>query len=71
MITSITAVSYSVDTAAAATGYSPDQIRRALKAGDLTMHFPEVDGRQLTKGSILAEDLRTWVESGKTEREDP
>ena len=64
----IAAVSYSIDTAAPASGYSPDQIRRAVRAGDLLMHYPDVDGRQLSKGVILAEDLRARVAAGKTER---
>ena len=64
----IAAVSFSVDGAAAATGYSPDQIRKAVRAGDLVMNFPEVDGRQLAKGVIDADVLRAWVRRGKTER---
>jgi len=64
----IAPVSYSVDTAAPASGYSPDQIRKAVRAGDLPMHFPSVNGRQLAKGVILADDLRAWVARGKTER---
>jgi hypothetical protein len=64
----IAPVSYSIDTAAPASGYSADQIRRAVRAGDLPMHYPDVNGRQLSKGVILADDLREWVSRGKTER---
>lgn len=68
MNATIAVVSYSIDTAAAATGYSPDQIRKAVRAGDLAMKYPTVAGRTLTKGTILADDLRAWVEAGKSER---
>ena len=64
----IAPVSYSFAGAAAATGYSSDLIRRAVSAGDLVAHYPDVDGRQITKPVILADDLRAWVARGKTER---
>lgn len=64
----IAPVSYDIATAAPASGYSEDQIRRAVRAGDLPIHYPNVNGRQLAKGVILADDLRAWVERGKTER---
>ena len=68
MNTPIAAVSYSVETAAAATGYSEDQIRRAIRAGDLAVKFPVVNGRALSKGTIQASVLAAWVEAGKNDR---
>lgn len=41
----ITAESYSYETAAAATGFSQDVIKRAVKAGDLEVRFVRVDDR--------------------------
>lgn len=64
----ITPVSYSTEGAALATGYSVDVIRRAIRAGDLAVHYPHVDGRTLTKGSILRDELKRWVRDGDTER---
>lgn len=64
----IAAVSFDINGAAAASGYSPQVIRRAVNAGDLVVHYPAVDGRQLDKPLILADDLRAWVAAGKTER---
>lgn len=61
-------VSYSYDTAAAATGYSVDVIRRAVRAGDLEMVYPRVDGRTLSKGTIPAQSLDRWVETGRLDR---
>ncbi|MFD2792550.1 hypothetical protein ACFS27_03215 [Promicromonospora vindobonensis] len=69
MNTPITAVSYSIDTASAATGVSRDVVQRAMRSGDLVVHYPNVSGKQVGKPLILAEDLRAWVAAGKTERE--
>lgn len=64
----IAPISFDVFGAGAATGVSVDVIRRAVRAGDLPVHLPEVNGRQINKPLILAEDLREWVARGKTER---
>jgi len=56
------AVSYDVQGAAAATGMSVDVIRRAIRTGDLTAHYPT------SKPLILADDLRAWVTAAPTER---
>jgi hypothetical protein len=64
----IAPVSFDYDGAAAATGLSRDVIARAVKAGDLNAHYPEVNGRQLAKPVIDVEDLRTWIRRGKTAR---
>jgi hypothetical protein len=61
-------VSFDVFGAGAASGVSVDVIRRAVRAGDLPVHYPNVNGRQVNKPLILADDLRAWVERGKTER---
>ena len=55
-------VSYHIQGAAAACGYSVDVVRRAIKSGELTAHYPT------SKGVILAADLAAWVESAPTER---
>jgi hypothetical protein len=64
----IAPVSYDYAGASAATGFSPDIIQRAVKAGDIEAHYPVVSGRQLAKPVILADELRRWVAAGKTER---
>lgn len=64
----IAAVSFDVFGASAATGVSVDVIRRAYRSGDLPTHYPEVDGKQVNKPLILADDLREWVARGKAER---
>lgn len=68
MLPPIEAVSFDIPGAGRATGVSSDVIRRAVNAGDLTVHYPEIDGQQVAKPLILADDLRAWVASGKTER---
>lgn len=64
----IAPVSFDYDGAAAASGYSRDVIQRAVRSGDLPAHYPEINGRQISKPSILADDLLAWVKRGKTER---
>jgi len=64
----IAAVSYSIDTAAAATGLSRDVVQRAMRSGDLVVHYPDISGKQVSKPLILADDLRAWIAAGKTER---
>jgi hypothetical protein len=64
----IAPVSFDVFGAGNASGVSVDVIRRAVRAGDLPVHYPNVNGRQVNKPLILADDLRAWVERGKTER---
>lgn len=64
----IAAVSFDIAGASAASGISTQVIRRAINAGDLESHYPDVDGRQIDKPLILADDLRAWVARGKTER---
>jgi hypothetical protein len=64
----IAPVSFDVFGAGNASGVSVDVIRRAVRAGDLPVHYPAIDGRQVNKPLILADDLRAWVERGKNER---
>jgi excisionase family DNA binding protein len=54
-------VSYSIEEAAEATGYSTDTIRRALRNNDLTARYAN------TKPVILATELREWLEALPTE----
>jgi hypothetical protein len=68
MNTPIAPVSFDAAGAAQASGLSVQVIRRAMRAGDLPVHYPEVDGRQIDKPLIDAEDLRAWVRRGKNER---
>lgn len=58
----MTPLAYSVQDAAAATGVSPDVIRRAIKAGNLPVKYPT------TRPVVLVDDLRAWLESSPTER---
>ena len=64
----MSAVSYSLEGAAAAAGVSKDVIQRAVRADDIAAHYPQVDGRAIAKPLIPADELRRWVESGPTER---
>ncbi len=64
----IAPVAFDVKGAAAASGISEQVIRRAINAGDLLPHYPDVDGRQIDKPLILADDLRAWIARGRTER---
>ncbi len=61
-------VSFSYETAAAATGISEDMIRRAVKAGDLTPRYVEIGGRRIAKPVIEREELARWIGEGATER---
>lgn len=64
----IVPVSLDYPMAGLATGYSGDTIRRAVDAGDLTAHYPEVGPRQLSKPVVMWDDLREWVARGDTEK---
>lgn len=57
----LTAVSYELAGAAAATGLSDRTIRKAIKDGDLTAHYLG------TKPVITVADLADWIESLPTE----
>lgn len=61
-------VSLSFDDAARDTGLSVDLIRRAVRSGDLSARYVEIDGRQITKPVILRDDLHAWIARGRTER---
>lgn len=50
-------LAYSIEEAAAATGYSTDTIRRALRKNDLTARYAN------TKPVILTDELKAWLES--------
>lgn len=67
----IAPVSFDYDGAAAASGYSRDVIIRAARAGDIPVHYAEIDGRQLAKPVIKAKDLESWVDRGKGARIKP
>lgn len=62
----IVPVSLDYSTAGFATGYSSDTMRRAVDAGDLIAHYPEIGLRQLAKPVVMWEDLRAWVARGDT-----
>lgn len=62
----IVPVSLDYSMAGLATGYSSDTIRRAVDAGELTAHYPEIGLRQLSKPVVMWEDLRAWVARGDT-----
>lgn len=64
----IAPVSFDYNGASQATGASRDVIIRAVRAGDLPVHYPQVDGKTIAKPLILAADLQAWVARGKTER---
>lgn len=63
------AVSYSLTEAAAAVGVSKDIIQRAVRAGDLLVRYPRVDGKPISKPLVPADELQRWVAAGATERD--
>lgn len=65
---SILPVSYDYDGAAVATGYSRATIQQAVRAGDLTVRYPTIGGRTLTKPVIEYDELQRWVQAGAMER---
>lgn len=54
-------IAYSVKEAAEAIGLSEDTIKRAIRAGDLEAHTPRVEGRQIARQVIRAEELDRWI----------
>lgn len=54
-------ISYSIEEAVEATGYSKDVIQRAMRAGDLVPRYVN------SKPVLLADDLRSWIENAPTE----
>jgi len=57
-------LAYTVKTAAEATGYSADVIKRAIRSGDLKATRPKINGREVVKDSINAADLEAWLAGG-------
>lgn len=68
-MTVIKPVSYDWAGAAAATGLSVDLIRRAYRAGDLTVRYPRIAGAQVRKPVIEYAELERWISAGDTERQ--
>lgn len=56
---------FSYETAALATGYSQDVIRRAVRAGDIAVSRPKVDGKAVSKPVIPRDELAAWIERGR------
>lgn len=56
-------LAYTVDEAAAATGYSPRSISRAIKAGSLATVSPSIGGKPIGKPVITAAELRRWLQA--------
>lgn len=54
-------LAYSIEEAAAATGYSTDTIRRALRNSDMTARYAN------SKPVILTAELQEWLKSLPTE----
>lgn len=54
-------LSYSIDEAAEATGYSSDSIRRAIRNNDLVARYAN------SKPVLLASELNDWLASLPTE----
>ncbi|WP_062077768.1 hypothetical protein [Demequina globuliformis] len=54
-------ISYTPKTAAEATGYSEDTIKRAIRSGDLKTTRPRIEGREVAKDSIDPADLKAWL----------
>jgi hypothetical protein len=58
-------LAYTVKTAAEATGYSIDVLKRAIRSGDLKATRPKIDGREVARDSIAAADLEVWLTGGR------
>ena len=60
-----TPISYTIQTAAEATGLSVDAIRRAVNSGDLAATRPTItkDGqaRKISRDVIMRADLERWL----------
>jgi hypothetical protein len=56
-------ISYTIQTAAEATGLSIDTIRKAVRTGDLVASRPTVNNRQIAKDVILRAELERWLTS--------
>jgi hypothetical protein len=54
-------ISFSIEEAAEASGYSTDTIRRAIRNSDLTARYAN------SKPVVLASELTSWLESLPTE----
>lgn len=54
-------IAYTPKTAAEATGYSEDVIKRAIRSGDLKATRPTINGREVAKDSISAAELTRWL----------
>lgn len=62
-------VAFDFEGAALASGVSFRTIQRATRAGDLPVHYPSVEGRDIAKPLILRDDLHEWVRRGASVRE--
>lgn len=60
MTLALVPVSAGVTDAARLAGVSVDTIQKAVRSGDLPIHYPT------RRGLILIEDLRAWVASAPT-----
>ncbi|NUP33635.1 MAG: hypothetical protein HOU01_18280 [Streptomycetaceae bacterium] len=65
----IHAVSYSYETAAAATGLSISLLKQAVRTGDLVPRYVRVDGRLVAKPVFEHGELHRFIAAGATERE--
>jgi len=54
-------IAYSIEEAAAATGYSTDTVRRAIRNSELVARYAN------TKPVVMASELTAWLESKPTE----
>lgn len=60
--TTVDALAFTIDAAAAACGVSPDVIRRAIRTGDLPVKYPT------SRPVIRRADLDAWLEAAPDER---
>ena len=68
MTIQIQPVSFSYETAAAATGLSVDVLKRAVRTGDLEPRYPVVEGRAIAKPVFERAELERFIAEGRTER---
>ena len=61
-------VSFSYETAAAATGLSVSILKKAVNRGDLVPRYVVVDGQPVAKPVFERAELERFVAHGRTER---
>ena len=54
-------LAFTINEAAEATGFSEETIRRAVRAGDLPVRKPKINGKKVNRLVSLASDIEAWL----------